>query len=483
MAIKLLDEQTGPKISKYIYGQFSEHLGRGIYGGLYVGKNSDIPNVNGLRTDVVDALKKIHVPVLRWPGGLFADTYHWQQGIGPQKDRKKIVNTNWGGVTEDNSFGTHEYFELLRQLGADAYINANIGSGTVQEMAEWVEYMTMAGESPMANLRRQNGQQNPWSVKFFGIGNESWGGGGNMRPKYYSDVYRQYQTFLPQYDAKRPIYKVACGPNEDDYEWTDTLMKNATKYLDGISLHYYTLPTGDWDHSKGSATDFPESLWYSAMAKAQLMDRLITKHAAIMDKYDPQKNVDLIVDEWGTWYDVEKGTNPGFLYQQNSLRDALTTAITLNIFQKHADRVHMANIAQMVNVLQSMILTKDDQMVKTPTYYVFDMYQKHMDAQLVEGQGDVADRVTYTASKKDGALTVSLGNYDLTHDREVTFTYSSDYQEIAEATIITGAKMDSHNTFADPDEVVEKAFNGAKLGNGKLTIQLPAKSVVSITIK
>ncbi|KRL22600.1 alpha-N-arabinofuranosidase [Lentilactobacillus kisonensis] len=483
MAIKLLDQEKGPHISKYIYGQFSEHLGRGIYGGLYVGPHSDIPNVNGLRTDVVDALKQIHVPVLRWPGGLFADTYHWQQGIGPQKDRKKIVNTNWGGVTEDNSFGTHEYFELLKQLGADAYINANIGSGTVQEMAEWVEYMTMPGESPMATLRRKNGQKDPWKLKFFGIGNESWGGGGNMRPEYYSDVYRQYQTFLPQYDAKHPIYKVACGPNEDDYEWTETLMKNATKYLDGISLHYYTLPTGDWDHSKGSATGFPASLWYSAMAKAQLMDRLITKHTAIMDKYDPEKRVNLIVDEWGTWYDVEKNTNPGFLYQQNSLRDALTAAITLNIFQKHADRVSMANIAQMINVLQAMILTKDDQMVKTPTYYVFDMYQRHMDAQLVDGEGDVPERVTYTASKKDGELNVSLGNYDLTQDRQIVFTFSDTYRDISDASIITGNKMDAHNTFDDPNEVVEKKFTGASLKNGQLVIDLPAKSVVSITIK
>lgn len=484
MPIELLTQKKGPKISKYIYGQFSEHLGHGIYGGIYVGKDSDIPNVNGMRSDVVNALKKIHVPVLRWPGGLFADTYHWKDGIGPKASRKKIVNTNWGDVTEDNSFGTHEYFELLRQLGADAYINANIGSGTVQEMAEWVEYMTMAGESPMANLRRQNGRQDPWKLKFFGIGNESWGGGGNMRPEYYSDVYRQYQTFLPQYDKEHPIYKVACGPNEDDYNWTDTVMKYAGKYLDGLSLHYYTLPTGIWHQGeKGDATGFPEEQWWSTIAHAKHMDELITKHATIMDRYDPDHHVDLIVDEWGTWYNVTKGTNPGFLQQQNTIRDAMVASIILNIFHRHADRVHMANIAQMINVLQSMILTKGDQMIKTPTYYVFDMYQKHMDADLVEGVGNVPEHVTYTASQKNGQLTISITNYDLTTKQAVDFTAADDYQRIEAATILTADKMDAHNTFADPNIVHEAPFKGATLTNGKLHLELPPKSVVTITLK
>lgn len=484
MPIELLTQKKGPKISKYIYGQFSEHLGHGIYGGIYVGKDSGIPNVNGMRSDVVNALKKIHVPVLRWPGGLFADTYHWKDGIGPKAGRKKIVNTNWGDVTEDNSFGTHEYFELLRQLGADAYINANIGSGTVQEMAEWVEYMTMAGESPMANLRRQNGRQDPWKLKFFGIGNESWGGGGNMRPEYYSDVYRQYQTFLPQYDKEHPIYKVACGPNEDDYNWTDTVMKYAGKYLNGLSLHYYTLPTGIWHQGeKGDATGFPEKQWWSTIAHAKHMDELITKHSTIMDRYDPDHHVDLIVDEWGTWYNVTKGTNPGFLQQQNTIRDAMVASIILNIFHRHADRVHMANIAQMINVLQSMILTKGDQMIKTPTYYVFDMYQKHMDAELVEGVGKVPEHVTYTASQKNGQLTISITNYDLTAKQTVDFTAADAYQQIEAATILTADKMDAHNAFADPNIVHEAPFKGATLTNGKLHLELPPKSVVTITLK
>lgn len=483
MAIELLNQKDRPQISKYIYGQFSEHLGHGIYGSLYVGKNSDIPNVNGMRSDVVNALKKIHVPVLRWPGGLFADTYHWRDGIGPKDSRKKIVNTNWGDVTEDNSFGTHEYFELLRQLGADAYINANIGSGTVQEMAEWVEYMTMPGESPMANLRRQNGQDDPWKLKFFGIGNESWGGGGNMRPEYYSDVYRQYQTFLPQYDKDDPIYKVACGPNEDDYQWTDTVMKLAGQYLDGISLHYYTLPTGTWGQNKGDATGLPEDQWMSTMTRAKHMDELITKHSTIMDHYDPDHKVNLIVDEWGTWYNVTKGTNPGFLQQQNTIRDAMVAAINLNIFHKHADRVYMTNIAQMVNVLQAMILTDGDKMLKTPTYYVFDMYQKHMNAKVVEGVGDVPENVTYTASQKNGQLTISLANYDLSAANKLTFTAAHPYSQVESATILTADKMDAHNTFDQPDAVTEQSFSDASLKDGVLTTTLPPMSVVTITLK
>ncbi|WP_444965500.1 alpha-N-arabinofuranosidase [Sporolactobacillus shoreicorticis] len=482
MTIELLTQKKGPKISKYLYGQFSEHLGHGIYGGIYVGENSDIPNVNGLRSDVIEALKAIHVPVVRWPGGLFADTYHWEDGIGPKDGRKKIVNTNWGGVTENNYFGTHEYFELLRQLGCDAYINANIGSGTVQEMAEWVEYMTMPGESPMAALRRKNGQEEPWCVKFFGIGNESWGGGGNMRPEYYADVYRQYQTFLPQYDKENPIYKVACGPSDDDYDWTEKVMKIAGKYLDSISLHFYTLPTGVWQ-DKGDATNFPESEWTSTMNRAKYMDELVTKHSTIMDHYDPEHKIDLIIDEWGTWYNVEKGTNRGFLIQQNTIRDAMVAAITLNIFHKHADRVYMANIAQMVNVLQAMIVTKDDRLIKTPTYYVFDMYQKHMEAQWVEGVGDVPENITYTASQKNGELTLSLANYDLHETKKIHFTASSSYRNIISAKGLFADKMDACNTFDHPDEVSEQPFDGVELNNNQMIVTLPAKSVVSITLK
>ncbi|MGN8842711.1 alpha-N-arabinofuranosidase [Niallia sp. HCP3S3_B10] len=481
MQVNLLLDKQGPKISKHIYGQFAEHLGRCIYEGVWVGKDSDIPNVNGIRKDVVAALKEIQVPVVRWPGGCFADEYHWKDGIGPVENRSTIVNTHWGGVTENNHFGTHEFFELIRQLECEAYINGNVGSGTVQEMQEWVEYMTMNGESPMANLRRENGQEEAWKVEFFGVGNENWGCGGNMRPEYYADLYRRYQTYVRKY-GEHNIYKIACGASVDDYNWTEVLMKNAANFMDGLSLHHYSIPTRVWQ-DKGNALNFPEEQWYSLLEHAQYMDELITKHSTIMDKYDPEKRVGLIVDEWGSWYNVEPGTNPGFLYQQNTIRDAMLTAITLNIFHKHADRVHMANIAQMVNVLQAMILTEGEKMIKTPTYHVFDLYKHHQDAALVDSYGDETNHVTYTASKKDGKVAISLCNYDVTETREITLSRKNGEFVVLKAEYITADVMDAHNTFEEPDVVAKKEFTSYLVDKETLKVTLPPMSVASILTK
>ncbi|MCM3362323.1 alpha-N-arabinofuranosidase [Niallia sp. MER TA 168] len=481
MQVNLLLDKQGPKISKHIYGQFAEHLGRCIYEGVWVGKDSDIPNVNGIRKDVVAALKEIQVPVVRWPGGCFADEYHWKDGIGPVENRSTIVNTHWGGVTENNHFGTHEFFELIRQLECEAYINGNVGSGTVQEMQEWVEYMTMNGESPMANLRRENGQEEAWKVEFFGVGNENWGCGGNMRPEYYADLYRRYQTYVRKY-GEHNIYKIACGASVDDYNWTEVLMKNAANFMDGLSLHHYSIPTRVWQ-DKGNALNFPEEQWYSLLEHAQYMDELITKHSTIMDKYDPEKRVGLIVDEWGSWYNVEPGTNPGFLYQQNTIRDAMLTAITLNIFHKHADRVHMANIAQMVNVLQAMILTEGEKMIKTPTYHVFDLYKHHQDAELVDSYGDETNHVTYTASKKDGKVAISLCNYDVTETREITLSRKNGEFVVLKAEYITADVMDAHNTFEEPDVVAKKEFTSYKVEKDTLKVTLSPMSVASIVTK
>ena len=378
----LLDPRiTGAKINKNIYGHFSEHLGRCVYQGLYVGEDSTIPNVKGMRTDVVEALKKIGIPVLRWPGGCFADEYHWEDGVGPKAERKRMVNTNWGGVVEDNSFGTHEFLEFCRQVGCEPYVNGNVGSGTVQEMSEWMEYMTFDGVSPMAELRKQNGREEPWKVKYFGVGNENWGCGGNMRPEYYADEFRRYQTYVRDYGENK-VYKIACGPNGADYDWTDKVMEIAGEYMDALTLHYYTVPTGKWQ-DKGAATGFPKEEYYATLKKALRMEELVRKHAQIMERHDPAHRVGLIVDEWGTWYNVEPGTNPGFLYQQNTMRDAMVAALTLNIFNAHSDRVVMANLAQMVNVLQAVILTEGEKLVLTPTYHVFDLYKHHQDAVLL----------------------------------------------------------------------------------------------------
>ncbi len=484
------------KVNKEIQGQFSEHLGRGIYGGIYVGENSDIPNENGMRKDVVQALKAIRVPVLRWPGGCFADEYHWMDGIGPKEKRKKIVNTHWGGVTEDNSFGTHEYYELVRQLGCESYVNGNVGSGSIREMSEWVEYITMNGVSPMADLRRQNGHEEAWTLNFLGVGNENWGCGGNMTPEYYANLYRRYQTYVRQYDPDHPVRKICGGPNVDDYDWTDTVMKTCFSrcpagqhgFMDGLSLHYYVHP-GGWEN-KGSATDFDENTWYQTMKKTWYMDELIRRHGAIMDRYDPDKEVGLVVDEWGGWYDVEPGTNPGFLYQQNTMRDALVAGITLNIFNKHSDRVKMAAIAQMINVLQSVLLTEGDQMIKTPTYHVFDLYKDHQDATLVEssltthtvgtGENLVPDLSESVTIDNQGRLQITLTNLDPDHDIPVDIRILDHATSKVDAEIVTG-EMHEKNTFDDPERVTKKAFAGVFKTERGLHLVMPAVSVIHIT--
>ncbi|MED4227179.1 alpha-N-arabinofuranosidase [Neobacillus cucumis] len=486
------DIQKG-KINKNIYGHFAEHLGRCIYEGIWVGEDSDIPNTKGIRNDVLAALKKIKVPVLRWPGGCFADEYHWKDGIGPKENRKRMVNTHWGGVVENNHFGTHEFMLLCELLGCEPYICGNVGSGTVQEMSEWVEYMTFEGESPMANWRRENGRDEPWKLTYFGVGNENWGCGGNMRPEYYADLYRRYQTYVRNYGNNK-IYKIAGGANVDDYNWTEVLMKNAHWLMDGLSLHYYTIP-GDFWLGKGSAVDFPEDDWFITMKKALHIDELITKHSTIMDKYDPQKRIGMIIDEWGTWFDVEPGTNPGFLYQQNTIRDALVAGLHFNIFHNHADRVQMTNIAQTVNVLQAMILTEGEKMILTPTYHVFDMYKVHQDAELLavdssfgtyEYNGETLPQVTVSASKNaEGKIHVSLCNIDHQNGAELDIELRgiSAANTKVSGTIITADTLNAHNTFEQPDMVKPTDFTGVTVENNKLGIKLPAMSVVTLVIE
>ena len=481
-----------------IYGHFSEHLGRCIYEGLYVGENSEIPNVNGMRKDVVGALKEMQVPVLRWPGGCFADEYHWKDGIGPKNTRKKMINTHWGGVVEDNSFGTHEFFELCEQLGCKTYVNGNVGSGTVQEMSEWVEYMTFDGVSPMADLRKENGHEKPWKVDYFGVGNENWGCGGNMTPEYYGNLYRRYQTYVRQYNSDAPIQKICCGANEGDYHWTENVLKTCTAhpkpgdgFMSGLSLHYYVLP-GDWK-VKGSATDFDEKTWYKTLKKALYMDELINRHGAIMDQYDPDKKIGMMVDEWGCWFDVEPGTNPGFLHQQSTMRDALVAGITLNIFNKHCDRVKMACIAQMVNVLQSVILTEGPKMILTPTYHIFHMYKHHQDAELVESfiegnrtvgmeEDQVPELSESVSVSADGTVNVTLSNLSVTEDVPVEMILTEIEPSQIEAAILTG-KMNAHNTFEEPETVKEEVFTNYQADGRKISFTMPACSVIAFRIK
>ncbi|AJG99739.1 alpha-N-arabinofuranosidase [Clostridium beijerinckii] len=478
------------KINKEIYGHFSEHLGRCIYEGIYVGENSKIPNVNGMRCDVVEALKEIKIPVLRWPGGCFADEYHWKDGIGPKDSRKKMVNTHWGGVVEDNSFGTHEFMELCKQLNCEPYINGNVGSGSVQEMSEWIEYLTFDGISPMAELRKQNGQTEPWKVKFFGVGNENWGCGGNMTPEFYGNMYRRYQTYCRNYGQNK-LYKIACGPNIDDYDWTEGVMKVAANFMDAFTLHYYTHP-GGW-LNKGPATGFDEKTWYISLNKTLKIEELINNHLEIMNRYDPERRVDLIIDEWGGWYDVEPGTNPGFLYQQNTMRDALIAGINLNIFNKHSDRVKMANLAQVVNVLQSVILTEGDKMILTPTYYVFDMYKNHQEATLIESYIDtkkigieeenLVPNLHESASIDDqGRINITINNLSIGEDYNIEGIIVDKQVKSVQATILT-SEMGAHNTFDNPEAVKPEKFTKFVITDKGLDFTIPACSVISFILE
>jgi alpha-N-arabinofuranosidase len=477
-------------INKNIYGHFSEHLGGCIYGGYWVGEDSPIPNTRGIRNDVVEALKRIQIPVLRWPGGCFADEYHWKDGIGPKEKRPAMLNTHWGRVTESNHFGTHEFLDLCGQLGCEPYICGNVGSGTVREVQEWIEYITFDGKSPMADLRRKNGREEPWKLRFFGIGNENWGCGGSMRAEFYADLYRRFQTYVRNFAGNR-IYRIACGANSGDYYWTEVLMREAGHMMSGLSFHYYTVP-GGWGN-KSSATEFDEAEWFDNMKRALAMDEYLTRHSTIMDRFDPEKRVGLIVDEWGNWYKVEPGTNPSFLYQQNSLRDALTAGLTLNIFNHHCDRVRMANIAQTINVLQAVILTKGEKMILTPTYHVFDLYKVHQDSTLLPSQLDCAKyrfgkdsipAISASASRdKEGKIHLSLCNLDPDRAQEVRCELRGFAARAVSGRILTSGDMTAHNTFDSPERVKPAEFNDAKIESKGLAILLPPKSVVVLEIE
>lgn len=483
-------DQPQGTINKNLYGQFAEHLGRSIYEGLWVGEDSPIPNTRGIRNDVVAALKTLQVPVLRWPGGCFADEYHWQDGVGPRDKRVPMVNTNWGGVKETNQFGTHEFFDLCAQIGCEPYVCGNLGSGTPQEMSAWVEYMTSAADSPLANQRRANGRQEPWHLRYFAIGNEAWGCGGEMRPEFYADNFRRYNAFVKNQPHNK-LDRIACGPNAEDYHWTETVMPLAGRFMNGFSLHYYTVPTGKWEH-KGNAYGFPESEWFSTFSEAQRLDTMLTKHAAIMDKSDPEKKVGLVVDEWGNWFTSEPGTNPGFLYQQNTIRDAVSAGFNLNILHAHHDRVSMACIAQMVNVLQAMILTDKEKMLLTPTYHTLEMYKVHQDATFLPvdlhaptfpGKDAPVPTLSATASRdRAGKLHLSVVNLDPHRAATVTAKLTGATAKTVTGRVLTADTLDARNTFEHPDAVHPVPYEGAAISGDTVTLQLPARSVTVLEI-
>jgi alpha-N-arabinofuranosidase len=474
-------------ISKHIYGHFAEHLGRCIYGGFYVGENNTrIPHSDGLRNDVINALIKLKVPNLRWPGGCFADTYHWKDGVGPKDKRPTIVNTWWGGVTEDNSFGTHDFLNLCERIGAEPYLSANVGSGTVQEVADWVQYVNFDGVSPMSDWRKANGREKPWNVTYWGVGNEAWGCGGNMTAEYYANIYRQYTTFM-----SGKLFKIASGANSGDYHWTEVLMRDIPHWmLQGVALHHYSVI--DWN-KKGSATAFSEKEYFITLQRAWKMEELVTRHSTIMDKYDPQKKVALVVDEWGGWYDVEPGTNPGFLFQQNTMRDAMIAGMTLNIFNNHADRVKMANLAQTINVLQAVILTDEEKMILTPTYHVMEMYNVHQEGTLLPVtfkssdyilDGDKLPAVSASASADtEGRVHLSLVNIDSRNTQEISIDLHGKKFTSITGRILTSARLQDFNSFDQPNKILPRSFSDARLKDNMISVKLPAFSVVVLEIR
>lgn len=508
----------GHQISRHVYGHFAEHLGRCIYGGFFVGEDSPVPNEGGIRLDVVEALKALEIPNLRWPGGCFADEYHWRDGVGPREERPRMVNSHWGDVVEDNSFGTHEFMALCEMLGAEPYISANVGSGTVREISEWVEYLTRGDDSPMSSLRRANGRDQPWAVRFWGIGNEPWGCGGGMRAEAYADLARTFSTYSRDHGDNR-LYRIAAGATNADYRWTKVLMEALGRSLgddevlghgnstyQAISFHCYTVP-GPWE-AKGSATDFDTAEYYRTMAQAQRVEKILAGHAAVMDAYDPGKRVGLVMDEWGTWFDVEPGTNPGFLFQQNSLRDALVASMHFDAFHRHADRLVMANIAQTVNVLQAMILTDEETgaLVLTPSYHVFEMNKGHQDAahlpvrmrgavptttvdDVIDVGGHTLGRATVelatvsaSASTKDGAVLVSLTNLDA--DQGITVRLDLRGSGVGEPVgrLLSAQTLQAHNTPADGSAVAPRPLESLRLEGSVLEVDLPAHSFATVTL-
>ncbi len=491
-------DAPGPVISRNIYGQFSEHLGRSIYDGVWVGLDSPIPNTRGIRNDVVGALKAIKVPVIRWPGGCFADEYNWRDGVGPAAKRP-VRKNNWWDAPESNAFGTHEFFDFAQQIGADAYLSVNVASSNPREMREWLEYLTSKGQDTLANERRANGRDAPFPLPFVGIGNESWGCGGAMTPEYYANELRRFSTFFHKpgfhfhQNHDNTAVRVASGANNFDTNWTDVVTKNAGPMMDAISLHYYTLHDGVWPtRDEATATRFPEVEWNEILYQATRMEDVLNAHEAVLDKNDPAKRIALYVDEWGSWYRPEAGTNPAHLYQQNTLRDALVAAATLNIFHRHTARVKMANIAQTVNVLQAMLLTDGAKMAKTPTYHVFAMYLPFQDAtplpvdvkspMLSAGKNSFAAISISAARGKDGKVHVAIANMDADKPHSIRVALGNVTARAVSGLILTHSAMDAHNLPGKAEVITPRAFTGASLKGGTITMTVPAKSVIVVKL-
>ncbi len=491
--VTVLGNEPIATIRPEIYSHFAEHLGRCIYDGMWVGPESPIPNIDGWRTDIVEALRKIKPPVLRWPGGCYADDYHWRNGIGPAEDRPKTINLWWGKVIDDNAVGTHEFIRLCELIGAKPYLCGNMGSATPQEMREWLEYCNYPGDSTLAETRAENGSSEPFDVEYWGVGNENWGCGGNMTPDEYAAKYRQYSTFMHDMSDTK-LFLIACGPNGNNPDWTRRFMDNLSSVwhhprVNGFAAHYYC-------GTAGTATEYDEAQWYQLVKRATVIEDLIIQQRAVLDGYDPKREIGLIIDEWGTWHPVEEGAPDYGLYQQNTMRDAIVAALSLNTFNRHADKVVMTNIAQIVNVLQAMILTQGAKMLLTPTYHVYAMYTGHQGAKslraLVDSPmagcatkaepGDI-ELVSASASIKGERLLVTLANLSATEAVDVKLSSVSlgEFNK-ATATMLGTGDIHAYNSFENP-ESVKPACTKATTDGDNWVVTMPAGSVCSVILE
>ncbi|WP_396592631.1 alpha-N-arabinofuranosidase [Brevundimonas sp. R86498] len=498
VVVEVAASPDGPTINPNIFGQFAEHLGTGIYGGVWVGPDSPIPNVRGIRSDVVEALRAIKVPNVRWPGGCFADEYHWRDGVGPASERRHRLNASWGNVIEPNSFGTHEFMDFADQVGAEVFLSVNVGSGTVQEAADWLEYLTADQPTALAQERAANGHPEPYRIKYLGLGNENWGCGGAMSPEHYVEKMKQFAIYSRNLNraqtGENAMQRVAVGWDSGNEDYTEAVMQ-AWKdrvwswNIEGVSLHGYTIPNS-WE-AKGPSVGFGEDEYAKAIRATLKMEGWITTQTAIMDRYDPEKKLALFVDEWGLWADPMPGSNPSFLQQQNTMRDAVIAALNLNIFMRHADRVRGTNIAQMANVLQAMILTDGPQMVLTPTYHVYEMYVPFQGASLAASTFD-AGAYTFedislpgvdavAARDSEGRLWLSLVNVDPRSPRTFT-TRVAGAGPGAVGRILTAPAVDSHNSFDRPTDV-QPASLAVRVLNGEVTVDLPPLAVAVVQVR
>ncbi len=487
--VEISPDKPGAEISPHIYGQFIEHLGGVIYDGIWVGRQSKIANIGGIRKQFVDDMKAIKVPNFRWPGGCFADGYHWRDGIGKTSARPRTYNY-WQGTlpagldhTENNEFGIHEFMNLCRLTDAEPYLAANMGSGSPQEFHDWMQYCNApVGTVSLAQERAANGSRDPFGVKYWGVGNESWGCGGDMSPQEYATLYRRFVTQLPAYQP-RP-YLVAVGPRGHsqgfDLDWTNGFfgaMEGHHTPVHGLSVHFYT----DFRKSPEKISTFDARGWHDVIREGARVEEVITKHWAAMAKYDPAHRTKLIIDEWGVWYAPGEEINPRYILSQPlTLRDAVHTAVTFDIYNRHADKVAMTNVAQTVNCIHSLFLAEGDRFTRTPCYYVFAMYRGHMGAQVAPMKIS-ASGLSGSASLKEKRLFVTLTNSSL--DAAVTARLGVTVGSVSEGrgTVLTHADMTAHNKLGAPETVKPAALPVTVRGN-RVEVTLPGRAVAALEL-